>query len=207
LVTHSNDARLTNEVYAELEEQVERTLLTSVVYKWSSRLVNFKFLLLSLLLLAIMSVVLVASMLSFSSALSQSARRFQQDAIGLAEKAKVADSTEEKIDFIFSYVKSELARGQLLPEDFNLGQVARRTLTISNLFILIFTLVLVFTLYYLIARCYPRGVFLWGDYEVYYNQLIERRKSLWNVIIISFIVGMLASLFVLGVSQYLPQLH
>lgn len=56
----------------------------------------------------------------------------------------------------------------------------------------------------LIATCYPRVVFLWGDEVERYSSTLQRRKTIWGIIIAVAIVGVLSRLFFEGLMSWLP---
>jgi hypothetical protein len=47
--------------------------------------------------------------------------------------------------------------------------------------------------------CYPSAVFLWGDEKDRYANLLQRRKTLWGIIISIALTGVLANLLFAGV--------
>ena len=55
---------------------------------------------------------------------------------------------------------------------------------------------------YLITKCYPSAVFLWGDREEWYNNLEKRRNVLWNTVLGGFIVGIMSGLVLFGLEKY-----
>jgi hypothetical protein len=63
--------------------------------------------------------------------------------------------------------------------------------------------IIILSLMYLISRCYLPAVFLWGDMEDWYHTIVNRRKTIWNVIIGALLIGILGSLFVFGITDFL----
>lgn len=57
---------------------------------------------------------------------------------------------------------------------------------------------------WLLARCYPSSVFLWGDEVGRYAKVVQQRRVGWNVIILGMVVGVLAGLLAVGVTSWLP---
>lgn len=51
-----------------------------------------------------------------------------------------------------------------------------------------------------LARLYPGAVFLWGDVEDWYKSILRRRNTVWNVVIATLVLGLIANLavFALG---------
>jgi hypothetical protein len=56
----------------------------------------------------------------------------------------------------------------------------------------------------LLITCYPKAVFLWGDELERYTNLLQRRKTLWGIIIGVPVIGLLANLLIIGVASWLP---
>jgi hypothetical protein len=72
-------------------------------------------------------------------------------------------------------------------------------LSLRGAFIALPVVVLIATLVYLIAACYPWVVFAWGDWEQHYNSLLSRRKMLGGIIIAALFIGIMANLFVASI--------
>jgi hypothetical protein len=51
-----------------------------------------------------------------------------------------------------------------------------------------------------LASCYPQVVFLWGDAEEWYQKVLSRRGLIWNVVLATLFLGIMANLavFALG---------
>ena len=117
------------------------------------------------------------------------------DVSKLIQLSKNVQTTEEKIDFLYQYRKLSLeARMRLARPDFiglfsnlRLYAIAVPILAILAMFI------------YMIKTCYPYYVYSWGDWEEYYEKLIERRKTIWTVIILAFVVGIISNIFMIGI--------
>jgi hypothetical protein len=55
---------------------------------------------------------------------------------------------------------------------------------------------------YLMWRCYPGAVFLWGDAEHRYETILARRRVLWQIVMASVVVEVGSNLFGLALSSY-----
>ena len=53
---------------------------------------------------------------------------------------------------------------------------------------------------YLYVKCYPPAIFSWGDAEEWYKTLLSRRKTVWSFLYGSLILGIVANLFVFGLT-------
>jgi len=54
-----------------------------------------------------------------------------------------------------------------------------------------------------VTRCYPPAVFLWGDAESWHQSLINKRKTVWSLIIGAMLIGIISNLFVFGLGGLL----
>ncbi len=71
-------------------------------------------------------------------------------------------------------------------------------LTKTKLFLMVPLVIFILITSYLLVFCYPSVVFLWGDEVERYNNLRQRRRNLWTVVVIGFVVNLAASLFFSG---------
>jgi hypothetical protein len=53
---------------------------------------------------------------------------------------------------------------------------------------------------YLLAKCYPPAVFVWGDAKDWYATLLQRRQQVWYVIILGLVIGLVANMGVFGLA-------
>jgi hypothetical protein len=51
---------------------------------------------------------------------------------------------------------------------------------------------------YIVAKCYPNAVFLWGDEVERYNKMLQTRRIVWNIIIGVIVVGVLSNFLYAG---------
>jgi hypothetical protein len=56
-----------------------------------------------------------------------------------------------------------------------------------------------------LLQCYPNIVFLWGDEVDRYAAILQRRKTIWNIIVGIMLVGVLANLLSARLLSSLPQ--
>lgn len=73
------------------------------------------------------------------------------------------------------------------------------------LFISIPLVIVVACAFLLVSTCYPRAVFLWGDEEERYKNMLLRRKILWGAIGTILFAGLLSKFFYEGVVPWLPR--
>lgn len=182
------------QLFAELEEQIERTFLKDWVYRFMNK---------EIFLAAFSLVAAVVTMLFTFFALpsSISSSRIQQaTADTLIEKYSTAVTQEEKIDFLFDYSMEQLKTSKT--KDLSAFSL-NKFLNLQTLFIVLPILIVIGALIYLFTKCYPYANFLWGDYEEYYSQIKSTKSTLWNLIIGSILLGVIGNLFVIGISGFL----
>ena len=64
-------------------------------------------------------------------------------------------------------------------------------------------LIVVILFFYAVLACYPRAVFLWGDWEERYRSLSARRRSIWFGIIGTLFISAVASMLVMGIESFI----
>jgi hypothetical protein len=189
--------KLAAQIFAELEEQIERTFSKGWVYKYIKGDAGEY---LKLLLLGLLSLILIGLSV-YLSVLNETVvpQPSNNDIQALIEKSKQAKSIESKVDFLF---ESEIKRLEMMARQPTPTLDFSQLFNLRNMFIVLPLLIILTCTAYLIGWCYPRVVFLWGDYETYYNDLITRRKSIWSLVILSLVFGIIGNLFVYGLSSY-----
>src|SRR6185295_1956118 len=104
--------------------------------------------------------------------------------------ANAADSDSKKLDFLFQYTRLKVEPpAELKNLDFSKFISWRVILFILPI------LMIIGTMMYLSSYCYPSNVFLWGDYETYYSDLVTKRRTLWSVVVAAFVIGVIATVF------------
>jgi hypothetical protein len=193
LQIHSPNGRLANELFAELEEQVERTQVHKTIYT-VKRGRNFH-------LLAILMLVVLTVIMTFLGDLMKP-RQFRnflanQDIDRLSAIVDTVSDQDGKLNFVYEMHLAQLTNAKkasalLFPIKADL-----------RLFLVLCPgIAIILVLIYIFSVCYPGSIFLWGDYAEHYENLVARRRFLWNAIIIALFVGIVGNLFVYGISQY-----
>lgn len=184
LTVKSADSKWANQLFAAVEEQVERTLVST----WISNLkkANWEIsglaMIIGILLVFLFETLVVTSLTRILPRPGELAQ--------LSEKAKNAQTTEEKIDALLKITVWSLERFTYLEP----GGAGFNWLKI--LFLGLPVIIVLGAFFYLIRHCYPRGIFLWGDWENYYNTLLGRRRTLWTVVVLALLIGIVSNLFV-----------
>jgi hypothetical protein len=187
----ATDPKIASQLFAELEEQVERTLVQNWVHRYlkSGTFLTFTFMSMMLAVLGSLLFSIITSDTGFTSAQVQA----------LSRRAENSHTVEQKIDFLFEMQRRQLA--ELQPRSVTPIGV---DLLSTRVLLIILPLLLVFgCIAYLIATTYPRAVFLWGDYAEHYSHLLSKRKTLWTVVVIALFVGAMSSLLATGVTGLL----
>jgi hypothetical protein len=63
---------------------------------------------------------------------------------------------------------------------------------------------IIIAFFYLILRCYPVTVFNWGDVNEWYENICRKRKTVWEVIMVAVIGGLLVNIAASGFVGLLP---
>ncbi|MGA2958608.1 MAG: hypothetical protein ABSF48_23135 [Thermodesulfobacteriota bacterium] len=191
-----------SEMFGEIEEQVDRTLVQSWVYTLRGlRTLRF------LILIGLATTVLTFIITTFvhdsgpSPQLAQRLLLSPEDVQRLEKMGRAAQSGEQRVAFLFDFHMAQLSA---------LASRARSASPLAQLSGLGWPAVLValpFAIilaasWYLFARCYPGSVFAWGDYADHLKALIERRRFLWSAIVIALVIGVVGNLAVYGVFQF-----
>lgn len=184
----SYDNRVATEVFAELEEQVDRAVVSS----WVAKSVKSG----QLALVAFFGLVLTAVVFAATFVQKETPTLPATDRAELQRLLTQARSDSEKIDALVQAQLGELKVSQRSDDlDINWSTI----LSLRTVFIALPVLVLVITVIYLILTCYPWAVFAWGDWEQKYNALVARRKTLIGVVLTTLILGIMAGLFVASI--------
>lgn len=184
LTVRSPDSQWANQLFAAVEEQVERTLVSTWIYSLANA--NWVGLAITLLIATLVLFVFVSPVMTVFT------RTFPPGEVAeLLEEAQNAQTTEEKIDAL---IKGQVWTLKRFLRPFEPGAAGFNWL--KMLFLGLPVLIVLGVLFYLVSYCYPRGVFLWGDWENYYNTLVGRRRTLWTVVVIALLIGIVSNLFV-----------
>jgi hypothetical protein len=197
----SSNVRWANELFAEIEEQIERILVKSWIYNLRkySTIPLFP----SLIPLTLLTLIMMIAFLIYSPAispLSETDFLLKSDIERILIGFQNAKNTDEKIGALSEYYISRLKNME------RAGSVSFSEMVhkfdIKILLILLPLFIMLISFYYLFKYCYPGSIFLWGDYEEYYNKIINKRKFIINTIIITLFIGIIGNLFVYAFSKF-----
>jgi hypothetical protein len=187
LAVTGTSTKWSNETLAELDEQVERTFQHSWVHRYLKS--RFVFLFSPFLALMFIIILIVARLMSFGISHSEFS--------ALRQRASVAQTTEQKIDYIFEATR--VATNGVAALDF--GALLGPLFTARVLFLILPIAIVLLGGAYTIATCYPRAAFLWGDYADHYKHLMSRKKTVWLTVIAALVLGILGNLFAAALSR------
>lgn len=194
-----------NECYAEVEEQTERTKLSGWIYELKKS--NATYFLQVFAAALIMPIILIGEFSSlFKSPESNTISEKEKIRLELIEKAEVAKTTDEKINFLLEatrvYTLKDLPIEKVEEKKVKEPSKILQVLTNWKIYcIIIPILLLVGILFYIFSYCYWMYAFIWGDMEDDYKKMTDKRKTLWNILIGSLILGILSNLFVFGITE------
>jgi len=180
-----------NQTIGELEEQVERTIQSGIIYKIkkipSSLKMAFFILIVALALLIVVAIVMPGKITSLGIP-----EKTRDELLALS---KNTESSDQKIDLLYRHMLSSLEKKT---SPFGVKSAFYNP---KLYFIGIPLVIFILSVVYLIMGCYPMHVFEWGDWEIHYRKLVEKRRTVWIVIVMSLIIGILANLFAFGLTD------
>lgn len=185
----SDTAAWANHTLAEVEEQVERN--------WLDHARPFV-VLLGLLLVALLLVAsqFVPSRLPLSSDWWLSSTDLDRIETMLAQRPTLTDEDLREVSTMQLRNILDARRSMRSYQE----NWTRRTLFWAVPLLVVITCIVI-----LLATCYPRVVFLWGDEVKRYASTVDRRKTIWGIIIAVTVVGVSSRFFFEGVSSWLPR--
>lgn len=195
ITVNSEESRFTENLFDEIEEQIERTLVQSWIYT----IKKSEFIIPSVMTL-LLPILLIFSFLSTSSPTYKNFFLPTDTIDELVSMGQAAKTSEEKVEFLVAVQVEQLKTLSSNTEIFRIGSITRYGW--SLIFAVLPIVVMVIAGSYLL-KCYPGSVFSWGDYEEHYSLLLERRRFLWNAIVVSLAVGILANLAVVSLSRFM----
>ena len=197
----SKNERWAKELFAEVEEQIERTILSGSIYffkreGFSDNVAVFLGIIMAFILFA--AIILIPTPKKSTFFLSES------NVKELLTLSQNANSTDEKINLLYESHVSQLNNLSSKSTTESLID-SIKNINLQTVFILIPLVVILVVSGYIVKYCYPCPIFLWGDHETYYNSIINRRRTLWNVIVSALVIGILGNIFAIGFSQYISK--
>jgi hypothetical protein len=164
-----------SETFAAVEEQIERTFISP----WPMVAVA-----LSLIAVLFLALFVLGGRLQVIPTRLSSA-----DLLQLDQLASDAKNSDDKLAFLFDAKRREIHSVASLYKPVPVESL----ITLSGI---LKTLVLLGLIGMLLGMlfCYRVNTFLWGDYGEYYETLKERRKLLRNIVVGTFVVGVIVNL-------------
>lgn len=196
IVIRGSEPKIVGELFAEVEEQVERTRVGG----WPQKLLGSS----SALLIPFIGTLTVVSMsialIAFGGSYRDTTTGLTKEAAKqLARELSKVVTTEDKINWLFDVHRRQLELGGS-ESTINIGKFA----TWPNFFLALPVVIVLMCLIYMARTCYPRAVFCWGDWEDHYKGLVSKRRTVWGVIIAAMAIGVISSLFVVSFQRFIP---
>jgi len=180
---------------SELEEQIERTWLRDT-------LTRVALVLLAAVMLVIVMLVIVSSIIRFEEPTDSTIRAMWLRKPDLERVATLLQDNHQVTDDEFrEIVTMQLNNviGQAKPiEGARNGMTRQIALIVTPLTIVIACAI------YLLAKCYPTAVFLWGDEAARYTEILSTRRIMWGIIVSLTIVGVASRLLSTEVISLIP---
>jgi hypothetical protein len=191
LTVSSNNSKFASQFFAELEEQVERTVQSGWLYKRFSG-----------------DQQMIGTAMAFGVLVTLLASIFDEPPSGtlspdvskrLLDQANHASTESEKINFLFELERRNL-EANFAPHttiDFSAFLNTRTLILIIPLILLLGCVT------YLLRTSYPRTVFLWGDYAEHYAHIVSRRMMIWTVVVAAVLIEVVSGLFATEIAKIL----
>jgi hypothetical protein len=127
----------------------------------------------------------------------------KDDVAFLSEQSKNSLTDADKISYLHEYHSRKItnmnkSKSDLIAEVFTKENV----FNLKAAFLVLPFIVVLVGIYYIVSKTYLGSVFLWGDFLEYNRTINERRKFVWNTVVVAIIIGVISNLFVFGFSQY-----
>jgi len=194
-----------NDLFSEVDEQIERSFVANWVYSVKRQKSNEWMSI--LMVLVTLPVMMLFSLFPGGGSKKVETINFltSADVEVLQQLAVGATRQEDKVNFTYQLLTRQLNNSHKPEQVGTVEQLSRLSdyLTFKSALLVLPAVVALCSLFYLLKYCYPGSSFLWGDMLEHYNTLVERRKVVWNAILIALLVGILGNLFVSGLSRFM----
>jgi hypothetical protein len=193
----SHDSKLASELFAELDEQAQRTITSSWMYRLFSG---------AALQITVISVALAGGIMGLLSLLSSPDKPISTgisavDAEEVRQLMVNARTLDDKVNALVEFDRRQLQAIRLQQtKEIHLSKY----FTLTNLFLILPFAIVFVCVGYMAIVCYPRFVFQWGDWEEQYKRLVDRRRTLWTVVILSLAIGIIITLFASSLVTLFP---
>jgi hypothetical protein len=188
----SDDSRVASEVMSVAEEQVERMLERGLVYQlFGNR--ELAPLAIAVTVMVIGALTAIVPLSKVDSQISKTMWLTPTDLgeIELMLRGSRTLPPEQSNDILIRQLRNVIAQQNTSPFSF---------LRDWRIIVALLPVVIVIGAFIVLGSCYPSAVFLWGDAEEWYRKILARRGWLWNVVIGTLVLGVIANLavFALG---------
>ncbi len=199
-VMAKENARVANQIFAEVEEQIERTFTNDLFNKLklsnSSSLFIQAITMMLMISFAIPALLFILQEPSPDPEAIANSQRFKE----LYDRAKQNNDMASKVDFLFA-IESGGYDGPVTPRKSVFSFNIRQYLNLRVFFISLPIIIIIISLVYLIGWCYPRAVFMWGDMETRYKRIVARRIYIWSVVVLAVLIELVGNMFSFGLTN------
>ena len=197
-----SNVRFANELFAEIEEQVERAIVKSWISNLKRTISSDPRRIAPLIVSIIMMLILIPIIILVEPQQNIYRNNFLsnsdiQHILKLSEKVQTID---DKINLLYKYNMLQLDNIKTNTNLYSFKNIFLK-FDLKLIFILLPFFIIIFSFVYLLIYCYPGSLFLWGDYEDYYNRILNKRKFVFNTILVALFIGIIGSLFVYAFSK------
>ncbi len=191
IIVSDNDSRWVSETFSRVEEQIERCLKKDFMNQLAASHLTSQ---LALPLLSLILLVFTTVFMVEETDLRNHMWLTNADMKEISSELETSTtlSQEQYLTIVTRQLKNIILQ----------RNAAQYKSTWPAVFVVIPILLAIGVFIYLITKCYPSAVFLWGDREEWYKTLEKRRNVLWNTVLGGFMVGILAGLFLSGLEKY-----
>jgi len=191
IAIRGSEPKIVGELFAEVEEQVERTRVSG----WLQKLLGSS----SPLFIGFLTAVGASIVLLTFGHRVTTMGLTREAAEQVAQELPKVVTTEDKINWLFDVQRRQFELGGG-GSPIDVGKLA----TWPNFFLALPAIIVLLCLIYMARTCYPHAVFYWGDWEDYYKGIVSKRRWVWGAIIVTLATGVISSLFVVSFQRFIP---
>lgn len=203
----SDNMKWGEDLFAELEEQIERSFINNMIYKVKN---NRKDVLFFVIFISIVYFSGTYSLYEWATEENIKLDNFltSSDINRLQIMADNSKNIDDKVEFLYNYNSAQL-KNISVKKSVTDNNIIKKIILFSKYLdwkffvILLPFIIVVFCVIYLFGNCYPGSIFLWGDFIEYHKHILEKRKTLWNTVIFALGIGIVGNLFVFGISKFI----
>lgn len=192
LFVESEEPKWAADTFSAIEEQVERMIQTSPLAKLRSSLLAEVF-------LPFIALVLLLGIAAFALRSNRMSEHMWLSQDDIRQLSQTSNSPPQGLELYQNITKRQMRN---LTSEQAEGFIPSKYRDWRILVIAIPILVAIGAIAYLYSACYPTAVFAWGDAEDWYDGIVQKRKTIWSILIGSLAIGVIGNLFVFGLTTF-----